>query len=88
LEETLELEVVAIQKLLNHINNHPKIRPYLREHPFKNDRVSVAISFTDENNQRYTDGSIVYIYIRLEIKFFTKKQKNTLIRDIKLNIHK
>jgi len=62
LEEARELEIAAIQKLLNHINNHQKIRPFLREYPFKYDRVRISISFTDENNQRYTDGSIVYMY--------------------------
>ena len=74
LEEARELEVVAIQKLLDHINNHPKIRPFLREYPFKNDRVSVSISFTNENNQRYTDGSIVYMY-QARNKIFYKKAK-------------
>ena len=74
LEEARELEVAAIQKLLNHINNHQKIRPFLREYPFKYDRVSVSISFTNENNQRYTDGSIVYMY-QARNKIFYKKAK-------------
>ena len=74
LEEARELEVAAIQKLLDHINNHPKIRPFLREYPFKYDRVRISISFDDENNQRYTDGSIVYMY-QARNKIFYKKAK-------------
>jgi len=74
LEEARELEVAAIQKLLDHINNHPKIRPFLREYPFKYDRVRISISFTDENNQRYTDGRITRVS-QARNKIFYRKAK-------------
>lgn len=75
LEEARGLEVAAIQKLLNQINNHPKIRPYLREYPFKYDRVRISISFTDKNNEQYMDGSITYMYqARSKIFYCTAKE--------------
>jgi len=75
LEEARELEVVAIQKLLDHINNHPKIRPFLREYPFKYDRVEISISFTDENNQRYTDGRITRVsQVKNNLFYFTAEE--------------
>jgi len=75
LEEARELEVAAIQKLLNHINSHQKIRPFLREYPFKNDRVEISISFTDENNQRYTDGRITRVsQVKNNLFYFTAKE--------------
>ena len=75
LEEARELEVAAIQKLLDHINNHPKIRPFLREYPFKYDRVRISISFTDKNNEQYTDGSITYMYQARNKIFYKKAEK-------------
>jgi len=75
LKEARELEVVAIQKLLDHINNHQKIRPYLREYPFKYDRVRISISFTDENNQRNTDGSITYMFQAKNNLFYCTSEK-------------
>ena len=77
LEEARELEIAAIQKLLNHINNHQKIRPYLREYPFKYDRVRISISFTNENNEQYTDGSITYMY-QARNKIFYKKAESCI----------
>ena len=75
MEEARELEVAAIQKLLNHINSHQKIRPFLREYPFKNDRVEISISFTDENNQRYTDGRITRVsQVKNNLFYFTAEE--------------
>jgi len=79
LEEARELEVAAIQKLLNHINNHPKIRPFLREYPFKNDRVEISISFTDKNNEQYMDGSIAYMY-QVRNKIFYKTAEKCIAK--------
>ncbi len=74
-EEARELEVAAIQKLLHHINNHSKIRPFLREYPFHNDRVSISISFTDRKNHRYTDGRITRVHqARNRIFYCTAKE--------------
>ena len=61
LEEVRQMEVLGIQKLLKKINDHEKIRPYLREYPFKSDRVEMSISFQTKDNHRITDGHVTYV---------------------------
>ncbi len=63
IEETRIMELCGIQKLLNKINAHEKIRPYLREYPFKADRVDISISFRTENDERPHDGSVALVYL-------------------------
>jgi len=60
IEETRKMEVCGIQKLLNKINAHEKIRPYLREYPFKADRVGVTISFGPSDEYPH-DGSVARV---------------------------
>jgi len=62
IEKARELEVKATEKLLQLINGHEKIRPYLREYPFKADRAEVSISFEKPNGASYADGSVVYVF--------------------------
>ncbi len=72
IEEARKLEVQGTQKLLKHINNHEKIRPYLREYPFKHNRASVSISFRNpESGHHYTDGSVVYVSFARNIIFYS-----------------
>lgn len=61
LEEAREIEVKAVEKLLLIINEHKQIWPYLREHPFTPERVGVMISFNNDYNNRYCDGTIIYM---------------------------
>jgi hypothetical protein len=61
IEEARELEVKSTEKLLKMINEHKKIRSYLREYPFVSKRVNVSISFKDPNNRRYVDGSVAVV---------------------------
>ena len=56
------LEVKATEKLLQIVNNHEKIRPYLREFPFKFNRADVSIAFRKTDNSRYTDRSVTLVY--------------------------
>lgn len=62
IEEARELEVGAVQRFLQLINAHEKIRPYLREYPFTPKRVEISISFQKKNNSHYADGSVAFIY--------------------------
>ena len=43
------------------VNEHEKIRPYLREHPFKPNRTMISVAFQDENGRYYIDGSVAYV---------------------------
>jgi len=55
------LEVKAIETLLQIVNSHEKIRPYLREYPFKSNRVEISISFRKLDNSSYTDDSVARV---------------------------
>jgi hypothetical protein len=51
--EARKLEVAATERFLKIINDHEKIRPYLREFPFTPKRVQVCISFNKKNDTYY-----------------------------------
>ncbi len=61
IEQARKLEVIAVQKLLNSINTHKPIKPFLREHPFPSRRAEVSISFRKKNNEHEIDHSISYV---------------------------
>ncbi len=63
IEQARFIEIDCIEKLLGRINSHEKIRPFLREYPFKADRVNISLSFSDENNRSFLDGSIVHVFL-------------------------
>ena len=61
IEEARVLETSLTEKLLKKINENEKIRPYLREYPFKANRARVSVSFHKPNSSVYTDGSVAYV---------------------------
>jgi hypothetical protein len=61
IQDARKMEVNAVQELLQRINTHAKIRPYLREYPFGSDRVHVSISFRTETDDRPLDGSVALV---------------------------
>ncbi len=62
LEQARDLEVYTLQKFQKMINDHEKIRPYLREYPFPIRRVEVSFLFKNLDNDPYTDGSITHVF--------------------------
>jgi len=60
-DDARKMEVNAVQELLQRINTHEKIRPYLREYPFGTDRVGITISFRTETDDRPLDGSVALV---------------------------
>ena len=62
-ENARKMEVNAIQELVRRINDHEKIRPYLREYPFNQNRVDVSISFRTETDNRPLDGSVALVFL-------------------------
>lgn len=60
-EEARLLEVLAVERLVEMINNHAKIRPYLCEFPFPPSRIHVAISFYSSNGYPLQDGNIAFV---------------------------
>lgn len=62
-DDARKMEVNGIQSLLQRINAHEKLRPYLREYPFKADRVGLSISFRTETDDRPLDGSVASVFL-------------------------
>lgn len=73
-EEARRLEVYGVEKLLSLINQHEKIRPYLREYPFKPDRVGLSISFQTKTGERPLDGSVAHVYATRNMIFYSKAE--------------
>ncbi len=61
IEEARELIVNLKEKLTQIINQHEKLRPYLREFPFTPSRAQVYLSFCDKKGQKNKDGSVAYV---------------------------
>jgi len=56
LEETRTLLVTLVREYQKKINQHEKLRPFLREYPFPAERVGVSLAFRDENSKNYKDS--------------------------------
>jgi hypothetical protein len=56
IHEARELEVRAIERLIEIVNNHEAIRPYLREYPWNARRSKVLLAFYQKNGKDYKDG--------------------------------
>ncbi|MFI5334717.1 MAG: hypothetical protein ACHQT8_06120 [Chlamydiales bacterium] len=80
IEQARVLEVTAIEKLLKKINENEKIRPFLREHPFKADRVDVSIAFCKDDNSRYDDGSVAHVFQSRNRLMYTAQERATAKR--------
>ncbi len=61
LEEARAYIVFVTEKLVNMINSHQKIRPFLREYPFSHNRARVNISFNNLLGDSQSDGSPSYV---------------------------
>ncbi len=73
IKEARELQVKGTELLLETINSNKKIRPYLKEYPFKANRAEVSIAFRKNDNSCYTDGSVVYVFqVKNIIRYFSE----------------
>jgi hypothetical protein len=71
-EEARELEVVATERLLEKVNQNFKIRPFLREHPFKPFRAKVSISFMNERGEWWADSIAFVFQVKNKIHYYKK----------------
>ncbi len=85
LEEARELEIKVTQRFLDKINQHTKIRPFLREHPFKPFRAEVSITFVNEQGHWWPPNeSIAFVFqVKNKIHYF----KNDLLKECAIKIH-
>lgn len=80
IEEARVLEVSAIEKLVRIINDHEKLRPFLRESPFPHTRAKVMIAFEDKDGNRFKDNSVTLVYqAKGKIFYRTYDAKNNKI---------
>ena len=77
IEEARELEIRATERLVEMINKHEKIRPFLREYLFTANRVCVRISFVKRNHTSYTDGSVAFVFQARNKIFYCKEDAKT-----------
>jgi len=75
IEEARELEVKVTEKFIQAINSHEKIRPFLREYPFRADRAQVSIAFENRKTKlSYFDGSVASVF-QVKNKIFYRADK-------------
>jgi hypothetical protein len=63
LDEARELLVPLTERFVQVINEHKKLRPYLREYPFTPIRAEIHLIFYDRAGDTYKDGSITSILV-------------------------
>jgi hypothetical protein len=77
IEQARKLEVEVTEKFLARVNEHKKIRPFLREYPFKSGRIEIEIAFENlEKGTRYMDGSVAFIYHVKDKLFYKQSDKD------------
>ncbi len=63
IEEARRFIVTSKRALLDKINAHEKIRPFLREYPFTTPRARVSISFADSRTRaRYGEETVAFAF--------------------------
>jgi hypothetical protein len=83
-EEARELMVKLTEKLTVLMNDHDKLRPYLREYPCSTERAHIYIGLCNETGRRHDDGSINYVLINKDnnICYFSENLDNPKKDDV------
>ena len=63
IKEARELIINLKEMFVQIINDHEKLRPYLRIYPFTIDRAEVILSFCDKNGFQYKDRSPCFVLL-------------------------
>ena len=83
IEKARKLEVKATERLLQMINSHEKIRPFLSSYPFKANQAKVSISFWKKDNTMYSDGSLMRVtQIKNIIYYQANNEKSPIYTDL------
>ena len=62
IEEAREMIVTATERFLELINSDEKIRPYLKEYPFKPNRAEILLAFRNKDGKDFFDGTPVLVF--------------------------
>lgn len=78
INESRDLLVKLTEKLVDMVNNHKKLRPFLRDYPFTSKRADVSLVYYDSRGLRREDGSITDVLVnrRNEISYLSYNPKN------------
>ena len=82
MDKARELEVRATERLLQIINSHEKIRPFLSNYPFKSNQAKVSISFLKKDNTMHSDGSFTHVFQVKNTIFFQARNSKTGLYDL------
>ncbi len=82
IEEARELEVKAVEILRKNINEHEKIRPFLREFPFTAKGAKVMISFRTNTNDHQTKGVALVMNVRNSLFYDAKDPLTNKLYDL------
>jgi len=61
IEEARVLMVKAKTKLVEKVNTHEKIRPYLKHYPFRLEDAEISLAFLKQNGAYYLDDSVAFV---------------------------
>ncbi len=83
-EEGRDLFVNLKERFVEVVNQHEKLRPYLREYPFPPWRTQILLRFCDESGRIYEDGSVARILFsnKKYVCYRTIKSKNAQPEDL------
>ena len=71
------------EELVEVVNNHEKIRPYLREYPFTPERAKISIDFKDKNGVSNSDVSVSLVLVgKGEQVVYTSKNEKGSFTDL------
>jgi hypothetical protein len=58
------------ERFVEVINNHEKVRPYLREHPVTAERAKINLRFCDKKGVQYCDGTVAFVLVGSDNKIY------------------
>ncbi len=61
IEEARILYVTIVDQLVEMINNHERIRPFLQTYPFPTEGAGICVSFNKKRKGYYLDGSVAFM---------------------------
>jgi hypothetical protein len=76
IDEAREMFIDCNETLTQMINEHEKIRPYLRDYPFPRTRVNITIKFCDKHGFDNSDGSVSRASFGIDDQIFYRSQKS------------
>ena len=82
IEEARRFIVTSKRALLDKVNAHEKIRPFLREYPFTISRTCISISFSDSRTRaRYGEESVAFAFDSRERIIYCRDNPKTHLLD-------